>query len=323
MAKSVTLSTEALNQYGTWLPVAGARLIRFKANPVMFYDHNINKMPIGHWESIRIENSKIIADPVFDEEDPIAKDVKRKWEKGDINGASMGVDILTLSEDPSMLKPGQMRPTVTGYDVYEASMTPLPNNDECLTLRIGGIMLSIGASDEVVNTLLPQIKPISKMKKIALKLGLAEEATEDQIITKVDGLLQTEKSHMVLKKFVDEQAAGLDSDAKEAYDSLKEKDPENAIRVLKLSRKQQAAEAVEDAEGDPAKGEKPAKVSDLIKQTLSRLKTGDNAVATEDKESFDYLQKNDPNKLINLRRSDPAKFQKLVDDYEKAKKQKK
>ena len=67
MPKSLTLSTENLNNYGTWLPVSGAQLEDFKRNPVMFYDHQTYKKPIGHWENIRIENGKIIADPVFDE----------------------------------------------------------------------------------------------------------------------------------------------------------------------------------------------------------------------------------------------------------------
>jgi len=307
MPKSIVLSTENLNHYGTWLPVSGARLENFRKNPVMFYDHNTYKMPIGHWENIRVENARIIADPVFDEKDEEAKQVKRKWENGDINGGSLGVDIITLSEDPLMLKHGQRRPTVTEYEVYEGSITPLPNNTDCLTLRRGGLQLSSNKSTEAIDMILPEIKPTHKMKKIALKLGLAEEATEDQIIAKVEGLLSTEKNHVVLKKFVDAQAADLDTEAKEAYDSLKEKDPENAIRVLKLGRKQPPAETTDT----PEKEEKMT-VSELLKQSLSRTKDNKNEIDTE---SFDYLQKNDPAKLVNLRRTDPAKFQKLVDDH--------
>lgn len=321
MPKRVVLSTEALNQYGTWLPASGARLKRFMSNPVMFYDHQTYKMPIGHWENIRIENNRIIADPVFDEGDPVAKDVKRKWENGDIKGASMGVDIITLSDSPEWIKPGQKRPTVIEYDPYEASMTPLPNNEECLTLRREGIMLSNGISDEIVGKILPELKPINKMKKIALKLGLAEEATEDQIIVKIDGMLANEKNNLVLKKFIDDQATGLDAEAKEAYDSLKDKDPENALRVLKLSRK--AEKTAEDSPGADAGGkpaeEKPMKVSDIINQAMD-LARGKKKDDEPDKESFDYLQKNDPGKLVNLRRTDPAKFQKLVDEYTASKK---
>lgn len=297
-------------------------MTRFRSNPVMFYDHQIYKMPIGHWENIRIENGKIIADPVFDEGDPVAKDVKRKWENGDINAASMGVDVITLSESPEHLKPGQRRPTILEYDPYEASMTPLPNNEECLTLRLGGIMLSAGAGEDVVEKLLPKIKPVHKMKKIALKLGLAEEATEEQIAEKIDGLLSTEKNHLVLKKFVDNEADGLDAEAKEAYQDLIGKDPENAIRVLKLARKQASgADAGEQADGDPP--EKPIKVSDALALSMRRA-AGQGANAGEpDKESFDWLQKNDPEKLLNLKRSDPVRFQKLADDYYAEKKKKK
>lgn len=311
MPKSITLSTENLNNLGTWLPVAGARLDDFRKNPVMFYDHNTWKKPIGRWENIRVENSRIIADPVFDEKDPEALEVKRKWEEGMINGASLGIDVLELSEDPMLLKAGQRRPTVTKYNVFEASLTPLPNNSECLTLRRGNLQLSSNPSAEAVEFFLPEIKPTFKMEKIALKLGLAKEATEEQISAKIDGLLAIEKNHLALKKHIDGEASGLEGEAKQAYDSLIDKDPENALRVLSLARKPI------EPKGDDLQEtteEKPAKVSDLIKETLSRLAKGEKE-ADQDKESFDYLQKHEPSKLVSLKRSDPAKFQKLVDEY--------
>jgi hypothetical protein len=313
MPKSIVLSTENLNNYGTWLPVSGARLENFRKNPVMFYDHNTFRMPIGHWENIRIENARIIADPVFDEKDEEAKQVKRKWENGDINGGSLGAEIITLSEDPLLLKQGQRRPTITEYEVYEGSITPLPSNTDCLTLRRGGLQLSSNKSTEAIDLILPEIKPTYKMEKIALKLGLAKEATEQQITDKIDQLLTTETNHLVLKKFMDDQAAELDDEAKEAFDSLKEKDPENAIRVLRLARKQS-----EQQPGDETEKEKTPKVSEILKETLSRAKAGKQD-DTPDTESFDYLQKHDPAKLMNLRRTDPVKFQKLVDDYKAGK----
>lgn len=322
MPKSIILSTENLNSYGTWLPVAGARLENFRKNPVMFYDHETyHKKPIGRWENIRVEGSRIIADPVFDEKDPEAQDVKRKWEEGFINGASMGVDIIELSEDPAMLKPGQKRPTVTKYEVYEASVTPLPNNVECLTLRKGSLQLSSNKADENVNLFLPEIKPSYKMEKIALKLGLAKEATEDQIVAKIESLLQIEKNALVLKKYVDDAAAGLETEAGEAYRDLIEKDPANALRVLRLGLKQKPVE-VEPEGKDPA-GEKPLKVSEILKLAQSKAAADPKKEGEPDRESFDWMQRNDPERLMDLKRSDPVKFQKLVDEYTASRKQKK
>ena len=58
-----------------------------------------------------------------------------------------------------------------------------------------------------------------------------------------------------------------------------------------------------------------------MKQVLE-LARGTKKDEEPDQESFDWLQKNDPQKLISLKRTDPAKFQKLVDEYAAGKRSK-
>lgn len=303
--KSIILSTEDLNGYGTWLPIAGARLETFRKNPVMFYNHNTSQKPIGHWENIRIDNSRIVADPVFDEGDEEALEVKRKYENGDIRGASIGLDILELSEEPAYLKPGQTRSTVKLYEVYEASLTALPNNTNCLQLRKSGLQLSSSQSNEAVNVMLPEIKPTQiNMEKTALKLGLAKDASEEQVIAKIEELQLKEKHHATLSKFVDKQAESLQGEKKELYDSLSKTDPENALKVLSLGKEVTATV--------PGASAEKKTINQVIDEKVTLKK--DTTVA-EDKETFDYLQKNDPDKLMNLKRTDPAKYDQLAADY--------
>ncbi|MDY0102820.1 MAG: hypothetical protein RBS07_07750 [Lentimicrobium sp.] len=303
----ITLSTEDLNSYGTWLPLSGANLEHFMKNPVMFYDHRTYDKPIGHWENIHMSNGKLVGTPVFDEGDPEAVNVKRKYENGDIKGASLGLDILELSDEPAYLKPGQTRPTVKKYSVFEASLTPLPNNTNCLQLRRGQMQLSGTDNRVAIDAILPPItikpNPIN-MEKIALKLGLGKEASEEQICQKIDEMAKAQGRELVLSKFVKEQSAAIAPEAKEVFDGLIDSDPENALKVLKLSRQTEK----------PAEGpEEKTKVSDMLKATLSA--TQKEQKQETDKETFDYLQKHDPQKLMSLKRSDPAKFQKLVDEY--------
>jgi hypothetical protein len=59
--------------------------------------------------------------------------------------------------------------------------------------------------------------------------------------------------------------------------------------------------------------EKPLKVSDLVKN--KKPAEGKEGEQQEEKETFEYMQKHDPKKLEDIRRSDPVKFQKLADDY--------
>ena len=46
----------------------------------MFYNHD-NGVFIGRWDNVRIEDGKLLADPVFDTEDENAKNC-RKVERG-------------------------------------------------------------------------------------------------------------------------------------------------------------------------------------------------------------------------------------------------
>jgi hypothetical protein len=300
--KSQVLSTESLNSYGTWLPVAGAMLEKFKANPVMFYNHKTYSMlPIGRWDNIRVENGQIVADPVFDTDEESQK-IKAKWESGSVRGASIAADVIETSSDPKWLKPGQIRETITRYEIYEASLTPLPANAECLTLslRKNGIELTDGA----VNSALHLLKPDIDMKNIALKLGLAQDATEAQIVEKITALQSSAARGEKLEAHFSKQAEGLDEKQKGIFATLSKTDVDKAMEFLELSKG-------ESREEKPA--EKPLKVSDLVKNKKSS--DGKDTEQQDEKETFEYMQKHDSKKLEDIRRTDPVKFQKLVDDY--------
>ncbi len=73
-----TLHDESVNTYGFRMLTSGCNLEEFKKNPVMLLNHDDWSMPIGRWENIRIEGGRILADAVFDEDDPRAAEVMRK-----------------------------------------------------------------------------------------------------------------------------------------------------------------------------------------------------------------------------------------------------
>lgn len=282
--KSVILSTEALNSYGTWLPVSGAILDSFIANPVMFYDHrSYSMLPIGKWENIRIEGDKIIADPVFDDDEQ-AQQIKKKFLSGSIRGASIGADIIEESSDPKWLKPGQTRPTIIKYEIFEASLTPLPANKECLTLKLrrNGIYLS----NTNINNVLPLLNK-KEMKEIALKLKLSESATEEDILQQID-LLQKEKE--LLEKYVLKLTEKLNEKQKAIFNTLLNTDIEKAFEFFDIV----------------ATKEKDIKISELLKASKSD---------DLNKETFDYLQKNNPQKLYEIKNSNPQLFEILLKEH--------
>lgn len=141
--KSFILADENLVDRGFRLLMSGARLERFKANPVMLYMHQRERtysskarvvMPIGRWDNIRIVGKKLMADPIFDEEDPVALAVKKKVEQKIINGASPGINIFAWSEDPKKMVKGQTLPTITDWEVMEGSIVDIPSNPNAVQL---------------------------------------------------------------------------------------------------------------------------------------------------------------------------------------------
>ncbi len=192
MKKTFVLSDESVNRYAFRVLTAGIDLTGFMKNPVMFYNHNTgyDEKPIGRWENLRVEGSKLLADAVFDENDEKAMEVASKVESGFLKGASIGFLVRETSEDPMLMLPGQRRPTVTKCSIYEASITGTPANQNSLQLKFeGGITLSAGFDEAYLNKLLPTVTTEEDMKQLFVKLGLAATATEQEALAAVDALL--------------------------------------------------------------------------------------------------------------------------------------
>jgi hypothetical protein len=60
------LLDESVTVYGFRVLVAGVNLSQIERNPVMFYQHEDYRLPIGRWANIRKENNRILADAEFD-----------------------------------------------------------------------------------------------------------------------------------------------------------------------------------------------------------------------------------------------------------------
>jgi HK97 family phage prohead protease len=130
----ITLSDEGLNRYGTRILTAGIKIDSFKKNPVMFYNHDRSKLPIGRWENIKKVEGKLIATADFDAGDEFAKEVKRKLQDGYLNSASVGILVLATSNDPEIMLPGQSYGTITKCELLEVSIVDVPANGNAVKL---------------------------------------------------------------------------------------------------------------------------------------------------------------------------------------------
>lgn len=226
MAKRIRISNEKLNCYGTWVKTDGVSLEQFTKNPVLLWMH-WRGVIIGCIKDVRVEGEDITGEPYFDEVREESKMAKQQYDKGTLKMCSANFEVLELSDDPSMLKPGQTRPTVTRSKLNEVSMVDIGGNDDAhVLLSYQGKELKLAAGEECRE--LPLLKtndgendPLNNnlktenemdFKAIALKLGLPETATETDILSSIGILLGYKEANETLRQEKEQlQLAGITS----------------------------------------------------------------------------------------------------------------
>ena len=215
---SIILSDSLINDYGFRVLTSGIDLERFKSNPVMLWMHKREgnfsftqaPLPIGKWENIRVEEDKLMGDPVFDEADDFAVKIKQKFDKGIINAASIGISIIESTNDPKSLLPGQSRPTISKSEVVEASLVDIPANKRAVRLYNKADMINLNLSDELPEFINPKNDNTMKInfksswdfiaKLFSFKENDQVELTEEHFeklnaeLSKMDGELTTRQS---------------------------------------------------------------------------------------------------------------------------------
>jgi len=181
MKKSFVLHDETVNTLGFRMLTSGADLTEFRKNPVMLLNHNDWSLPIGRWENIRVEDGKILADPVFDMQDERGVEVAGKVDRDFVRMASIGAwPPEEVSDDLFLRLPGQTLPTVTKWKVREGSIVPIGANHNSLAFYdVDGNTIDLTDASAVIK--LVDTNNFSNMpfKKI---LQLADNATQEEQI---------------------------------------------------------------------------------------------------------------------------------------------
>lgn len=199
-SRKVRISNSTLNQYGTRILTEGVDLEQFRKNPILLWMHSRawggrkdDVLPIGHVENIQIEGDDITGELVFDEKDEFAMKLAQKWDDGILKMVSPNLDIIAIDESQELALPGQTRATITKSKLIELSVVDIGGNDANMVLSKDGKQLKLSEGGDGIDIPLlassSNNKEENKMKTIALKLGLPETATEDEILGKI-GILQ-------------------------------------------------------------------------------------------------------------------------------------
>lgn len=245
--KEAIISTESVNSYGSRVLTAGIDISQYEKNPIILYMHRRGcreDIPIGIMTNLRVENGVLYGTPKFDEDTEEERIISKKWDRGTLRMLSAGLDVIEWSEDPALLVQGQTRPTVTKSKLIEVSVVDIGSNDDALQVGLyhEGKLLTLAAGED--NTHLPLLELAKKsttadaampenddinntntnMKKILLKLGLPEDATEDAAVEAISRM-QQECNAIRLARITDSVEAAIrdrriTADKKERYINL-------------------------------------------------------------------------------------------------------
>ena len=141
MRTFILYDEKIINRDGTRVLLSGLKLETFKKNPVMLYMHSrgtdTNKPSgsevIGRWENIRLHNSQLLADAVFDEKDEFSKKIAQKVKGNFLRAASIGIEVIASSEEDKYKIEGQTGSSIVSSVLLEASVVDIPKNSNSLS----------------------------------------------------------------------------------------------------------------------------------------------------------------------------------------------
>lgn len=312
--KTFLVSDESVNTYGFAVRTVGIRLENAKKNCPAFYEHDTDDIPLGHWENFKKEGVKLYADLVIEGANEAEKTYIRKIQNGDIKGASIGADPITWNSDPLQLQQGQTMPWLEESDLFEISITALPGNQNALALKKDGCVVKLNSTNTTLFFSTKKTEP--DMKQVALKLGLHENATENEIVNAIKDV-QLKAAHAeAMQKVIDEQVATqLEGEHKDFFISLSKTNMGEAMKFLMLNKKiEETTAGMEGASSAPGapKVIKDVRVSKLLKPGASME---NNEKDKEGKNTFDYLQKHNVVELRRIKKEDPERYAQLAADY--------
>lgn len=290
---------------GLRVNIDGVDTSQYERNPVVFYTHNDESLPIGRAQNIRKENGQILIDvePDYEDTDPEVQRIIGKLERGFLNMISAGLADLDFSDDPSFKLPGQFLPTAMKSRLRESSIVPIGGNHNALRLYDNeGVLLDNDL--KLADFIKPKFE--NKMNKELLQLlNLSDTATEEQINAAVKAVmaenvtLKADKAAMELR---DKEArknkyialldtavkdARIDAKGKENFILLFDSNAEAAEAALNaIPARQSVVQKIED------NGQKGAlELADLEKQSWEQLDKANKLMLLKDKYPDLYAEK--------------------------------
>ena len=138
-------STSGVKRDGLDLRMDGLTTENFEANPVFLWVHDYNgrTLPLGKVTKIRKLKARFDVTVEFDQADPFAVEVERKYRDGYLNAVSIGWDTIEwhrVEEDED----SEADYVITRWDLLDVSAVPVPGDPEALITTQRAYMAHLG-----------------------------------------------------------------------------------------------------------------------------------------------------------------------------------
>lgn len=127
-------ATEGRQADGIDLRMEGARLDRYRNNPVVGFGHNYagrDNLPIGRAVATSVDGDKLVIDVEFDRGDPFAVEVERKYRDGFLNAVSIGFTVKEWESPNDNYWSGGV---AVGWELLELSAVPVPMDADAVVM---------------------------------------------------------------------------------------------------------------------------------------------------------------------------------------------
>lgn len=189
----VVASEETPDRMGDVVRVEGWDLKAFKKNPVLLFMHNPLIPPIGTVPKVWVEGKQLLANIVFDEEDPLAALIKGKYERGVMRAVSVGFRPIEFARRSAEGDLTHETYEFTRQELLELSAVPIPAHPAALRKMMASAAFRIlvpGLSDAVAKTL----RDLADEIEVG---GLAPQKPPDQAAA--EGVLTPEEAERIMK----------------------------------------------------------------------------------------------------------------------------
>lgn len=255
MNKTFVVSDESTNSYGLNILTNGIDLSRFEKNPIMFYQHDSQKV-IGKWENVRKEGNQLLADAVFDTESELGKDVSRKVKQGFLKATSLGISFqrADLSTDNKLSKCVLHEISIVSIGSNHNALKLYNDDSEFISLAFGSI-LEQNELGKILNLSEPTQANILEATKLLLeektellnfqnsinqeRKDLASDLVDYCILRKV---IPENLREIQLKQFEEDYAKAWETLSNSALETYPFKGKMNFFALLKQEQRKQGKE---------------------------------------------------------------------------------